>query len=69
MQCTGGTCSTVRVAARAAALVTAGVALVGGGVTATELGAPGPDSTVSPTASTTLVVALPDRISASNRAW
>ena len=72
MQCTGGTRSTVRTAARTAALVAAAAALVGG-VAATELGATDPGPAV-PAAnglseSATLLVALPDRIGASNRAW
>jgi hypothetical protein len=73
MECTGGTGSTVRIAARAAALVAAGAAVVGGCVAATDLGAPGPGPTVSPsvspTAAATHVVALPGRLGASNRAW
>jgi hypothetical protein len=73
MQCTGGTRSTVRTVARTAALVVAGAALVGSVATASELRASDADSTmpraVSPAAPATLLVALPDRIGTSNRAW
>ena len=63
MECTGGTRTTVRTVARTAALAAA----------AAGLGAPAPGPTVSPAdgrpGSADLIVALPDRIGASNRAW
>lgn len=69
MQHTGGTRSTLRIAA----LVTVAAALVTGGVAAARLvtppAAPLPAPTVGPGGSATFLAALPDRIGASNRAW
>ena len=73
MECTGGTRTTVRTVARTAALAAAGVALVGGVAAAAGLAASAPGPTVSPAdgrpGPAALLVALPDRIGASNRAW
>ena len=73
MECNGGTRTTVRTVASTAALAAAGVALVSGVAAAAGLGAPAPGPTVSPAdgrpGSADLIVALPDRIGASNRAW
>jgi hypothetical protein len=72
MQCTGGTRSTVRIAARAAALVAVAAALVTGGVVAGGVDGAAPAVPAPATAGSadpvTIVVALP-RIGASNRAW
>ena len=67
MECTGGTRTTVLTVARTAALAAAGVALVGGVAAAAGLAASAPPDGRSGSAA--LLVALPDRIGASNRAW
>jgi hypothetical protein len=73
MECIGGTRTTVRTVARIAALAAAGVALVGGVAAAAGLGASAPGPPLSPPDGrpdpAALLVALPDRIGASNRAW
>ena len=73
MECTRRTRPTVRTVARTAALAAAGAALVGGVAAAAGLGGSAPRPTVSPpdgrSGSAALLVALPDRIGASNRAW
>ena len=73
MECTRRTRTTVRTVARTAALAAAGAALVGGVAAAAGLGGSAPRPTVSPpdgrSGPAALLVALPDRIGASNRAW
>jgi len=73
MECTRRTRTTVRTVARTAALAAAGVALVGGVAATVGLAASALGPTVSPAddlpGPVALLVALPDRIGASNRAW
>ncbi len=69
MECTGDARSTVRTAARTAALVAAAAVLVTG-LAATGPTAPAPAAPVAGSAEPpTLLVALPESLGVANRAW